>query len=386
MSKVTEIEGDTGANVDASRSHNEEITEKTKDVERLVDAIRAQEESERRKERDDDEATIRHPGGKGGAKEQPQTKTLGELFVESRQYTEAKDKSNIQIDLPDVEMKTLMTTSAGWAPETTRGPRLVDYVTRPVQVTDTIPSTTTNQVAIKYMEETTFTNAAAEVAEGGTKPEAALALTERSDPVQKIAVWIPVTDEQLEDVSQVQGYITNRLTFMVRQRLDTQILVGNGTSPNLSGLLDRSGIQTQDGTGDPIPDAMYKAMTKVRLTGAGNGGGIANVMYMNPLDWQEVRLLKTVDGVYIWGAPSDIGPARMWGLTVVEAEGLTQGTGIVADSTYLELAVKKGVTLKSTDSHSDYFIKNQQVILAEMRVALVVYRPAVIVQVTNLGA
>jgi HK97 family phage major capsid protein len=86
------------------------------------------------------------------------------------------------------------------------------------------------------MEETTFTNSAAETAEGGTYPESALALTERSTPVQKITTFIPVTDEQLEDVPQIQGYLNNRLPFMVRQRLDLQILTGNGTTPNLRGL------------------------------------------------------------------------------------------------------------------------------------------------------
>jgi HK97 family phage major capsid protein len=277
-----------------------------------------------------------------------------------------------------------MTTSAGWVPETTRGPRIVDFVTRRYEVTDTIPSTTTNQVAIKYMEETTYTNAAAEVAEGGTKPEAALALTERSDPVQKIAVWIPVTDEQLEDVPQVQGYINNRLPFMVKQRLGLQILVGDGTAPNISGILDRSGIQTQVTGSDPVPDAIYKAMVKVMISGSGNGGAIPNVVYMNPLDWQDIRLLTTADGVYIWGSPMDPGPERIWGLPVVLAEALTQNTAIVGDTTYAELAVKKGITMKVTDSHSDYFIKNLQVVLAEMRAALVIYRAAAFCSVTGV--
>lgn len=383
MEKVKCVEGDSGAKVDRIRSLNTEVGELSKAVDEMVDAIKAQEGFDSEGEHREYEGRMKHSEGGGSA---PKIKSLGQYFVEADEYKNGRDKKDLQIELTEVELKTLMTTSAGWTPETTRGPRVLDYVTRPIQVTDTIPTTTTNQVAIKYMEETTFTNNAAEVAEGGTKPEAALALTERTDPVRKIAVWIPVTEEQLDDVAGVESYINNRLTFMVRQRLDNQILNGDGTAPNLSGILDRAGIQTQDGTGDPVPDAMYKAMVKVMLTGAGNGGAIPNAMYMNPLDWQEVRLLKTADGIYIWGSPADVGPDRMWGLNVVLAEGLAQGTGLVGDTSYVELAVKKGMTLKTTDSHSDYFIKNQLVILAEMRAALVVYRPAAWVQVTNLGA
>lgn len=381
MEKVKSVDGDTSAKVDTIRSLHSEIGDLQKQVDGFVAAIQASEGEAAAAEAREAVASMKHAekGGSGG----PRIKSLGEYFAEAKEYTEAQDKKSIQMEY-DVELKTLMTTTTGWVPETTRGPRMIDFVTRPIQVTDTIPTTTTSQVAIKYMEETTFTNAAAEVAEGGTKPEAALALTERTDPVRKIAVWIPVTEEQLEDVPGIQGYIDNRLTFMVRQRLDSQILVGDGTAPNLSGILDRSGIQTQAKGADPTPDAFYKAMTKVRLTGAGNGGAIPNVMYMHPNDWQEIRLLRTADGIYIWGSPADPGIDRMWGLAVVLAEGLTEGTGLVGDTSFVELAVKKGITLKTTDSHSDYFIKNQLVILAEMRAALVVYRPAAWCQVTGI--
>jgi HK97 family phage major capsid protein len=379
MDKVKSLEGDSTAKVEKIREMHTEIGELQKAVDGFVAAIHAQEGMDAQAEARELAGKMQHSEGQGT----PKIKSMGQFFAESQQYKDAKDKKDLSIQY-DVELKTLMTTSAGWAPETTRGPRMIDFVTRPIQVVDTVPTTTTSQTAIKYMQETTFTNNAAEVAEGGTKPEAALALTEVTDPVRKIAVWIPVTEEQLEDVPGVQSYIDNRLTFMVRQRLDSQILVGDGTAPNLSGILDRAGIQSQAKGADPTPDAFYKAMMLVRLTGAGNGGAIPNAIYMNPLDWQDIRLLRTTDGIYIWGSPADPGVDRLWGLPVVLAEGLTAGTGLVGDTSYLELAVKKGITLKTTDSHSDYFIKNQLVILAEMRAALVVYRPAAWVQVTGI--
>jgi hypothetical protein len=310
----------------------------------------------------------------GGRK---QAKSFGDLFVESKAGTELK---GTEVELKDFELKTLFETGAGWGPETMRGPKLVDYATRPLRVIDLIPQTTTNQTAIVYMEETTFTNAAAETAEGGTKPEGALALTERSDTVRKIAVWIPVTDEQLEDVPRIRQYLDNRLGFMVRQRLDSQILVGDGTAPNISGILDRSGLQTQAKGADPTPDAVYKAMTKVRV----NAFSEPNAAVFHPNDWQDVRLLRTADGVYIWGSPADPGPERIWGLTVVQTTGLTENTGLVGDFQQTELAVKKGVTVEVSNSHSTYFVENKQAVRAEMRAALAVYRPAAFCSVTGI--
>lgn len=382
LDKVTSLEGDTATKAATIRTMNEELTDLGTKADELAATLKAMPESdEGRKDAERRQRFADDPDA--ASRERDAVKSLGEMFA-AKAY---KGGEFIGRDIPyevEVDLKTLMTTTGGWVPETTRGPRVIDYVTRPLQVVDTIPQTRTSQTAITYMEETTFTNAAAEVAEAGTKPEAALALTERTDPVRKIAVWIPVTDEQLEDVEGIQGYINNRLTFMVRQRLDAQILVGDGTAPNLSGILDRSGIQTQAKGSDPVPDAFYKAMTLVRLSGNGNGGAVPNAAYLNPIDWQDIRLLRTADGIYIWGSPADPGPERMWGLGISLTEGLTAGTGLVGDTTFVELAIKKDVELKVSDSHSDYFIKNQQAIRAEMRAALAVYRPAAWCQVTGI--
>lgn len=385
MDKVTVLDGDSAAKAHQIKALNDELA----DLGRQVDDLAAVEAAQNQwKKRDDGDAVsqdgrvpVGADGGKG--KTERASKSLGAAFVESAAFKGRQGPVGPMAVL-DVDLKTLMTTSAGWAPETTRGPRVVDYVTRPIQVTDTIPMGMTAQTAIKYMEETTFTNNAAEALEGGAYGEAALVLTERTDPVQKIAVFLPVTDEQLEDVAGIQSYIDNRLTFMLRQRLDRQILIGDGTSPNLSGILDRSGLQTQAKGADPTPDAVYKAMTLVRLSGSGNGGAIPNVAYFHPNDWQQIRLLRTTDGIYIWGSPSEPGMDRIWGLGAVQAEALTEGTGLVGDTNYVELAVKRGIEIQVSNSHSDYFVNGKQAIRADMRAALAVYRAAAFCSVTGI--
>jgi len=309
------------------------------------------------------------------------TESFGSLFVKSRAFKEKSGSAGPESHL-DLELKTLMASSTGWVPETTRTGRLVDFATRPIQVTDLIPGTTTDQNAVTYMEETTFTNAAAEIDEGGTYQEAALALTEKASLVRKLGVFLPVTDEQLQDVSQIQGYLDNRLPFMVRQKLDSQILVGSGvgTPTQLRGFLNVVGIQTQAKGADPSPDAIYKAMVKIQVTGRAQ----PNLIVYHPTNWQDVRLLRTADGLYIWGNPSDSGPDRIWGLPVAKSDAITLGTALVADSSFTELATKRGLDTQISNSHSTYFIEGKQAIRADMRVALVVYRPAAICTVTGL--
>jgi hypothetical protein len=201
---------------------------------------------------------------------------------------------------------------------------------------------------VVYMEETTRNHAAAEKAEGADYAESAFAFTERTSPVRKITDSLPVTDEQLEDVAGMGGYINGRLTFGVRQRLDSQSLVGDAAGSNLRGIKNVVGIQVQAKGVDPVMDAFFKAMVKVRVTGR----AVPTHHLIHPTDWQGIRLTRTADGVYILGAPTDAGPERLWGLPVVQQDADAAGTGHVGSfqPAYISLFEKRGSTSRSATS------------------------------------
>ena len=323
-------------------------------------------------------------GGEDSRKESPLT--LGELFVKHPAYAKRGRGRDILADFPDVDLKTLMskatmTTTEGFAPATTRTGRVVGYAVRRPMVADLIPQTTTDQSAIVYMEETTFTNAAAPTAEGGAYPESALAYTERSETVRKISTFIPVTDEQIEDAPQVQALINNRLLLMLQLAEEDQLLNGDGVAPNLTGFLNKAGVQAQAVGSDPVPDAIYKAMTLVR------SGGFAEptALVIHPNDWQNIRLMRTTDGLYIWGNPSERGPESVWGLPAVITTAITENTALLGDfALYAELFRKRGVTIKVSDSHADFFTNGKQAIRADERIALVIYRAGAFCKVTGV--
>lgn len=317
-----------------------------------------------------------------GDKHERELKSIGELFTASDAFKlKQRGQTSGPVSSVDVELKTLMTTSAGWAPEVTRTGRIAEYAYRPVQILDLIPQTTTGQAAVQYMEETTSMNAAAEVAEGGTYAESALALTEMTSNVRKIATFLPVTDEQLEDEPQARGLINNRLPLFVRLRLDGQVVNGSGTAPNLRGFLNVVGIQTQAKATDTAPDAVYKALTKIRVTGRATPGSVI----MHPTDWQGIRLLKDSTGQYIWGSPTEAGPERIWGLPVAQSDVIAQGTALAGDfATHTELAMRRGIDVQVSNSHGTFFVEGKQAIRADVRCALVVYRPAALCTVTGL--
>lgn len=393
MSKVTCISGDSAAKVAEIRKLNAQLDEEGAKRDELLEVARAAERAragagggEPGSEPGDDDPDDT-PKGAGRPGHVRQRKGLGQLFVESDAFKRRipgapGPASMLQLDLKGIinGAKATFQTGDGWEPEVTRTGLVVPFATRPIQVTQLIPQNTTDQAAVQYMEETVFDNPAAETNEGEQYPEGRLKLEEKDSPVRDITVWLPVTDNQLADVNQARGYVENRLPFMVRQRLDGQILVGNGTAPNLTGLNNVSGILTQAKGSDPVPDAVYKAAVKVRVTGR----AMVDAVIMHPNDWTGVRLLRTADGIYIWGSPSDPGPDRIWGYVVSQADGQTEDTGLVLDTSFTELAIRQTVEVQISNAHADFFIRGKQAVRAKLRVAFTVFRPAAVCEVTGI--
>lgn len=313
---------------------------------------------------------------------QGQQKSIGRMLIESPEFKDFQKDSTqpFALNLPDVELKTLLETAAGWAPESQRTGKLVEAVTRPIQALDLIPMGSTDSASIVYMEETQRTHSGEEVIEGGTYAEDAYELTERTSQVRKISTSVPVTDEQLEDVAQIESYLDQRLRFGLRQRLDTQVIDGDGTPPNLRGILNVAGIQTQAKGTDPAFDAIHKAMTLVRVTGRAVPGGIL----LHPNDWQDIRLTRTADGIYILGNPAIEGPQTLFGVPVAQGDVITENTGLVGDfQNFCQLFQKRGISIE-IGYVGDQFKQGRKTMRADFRVAFVVFRPTAFCQVTGL--
>lgn len=321
-------------------------------------------------------------GGSDGPAQEKQTKSIGERFTESQEYKDNRGNSraHYEVEFPDVELKTTITTAAGYAPYPARMPGAIESAQRRPVVADLIPQTPTTAPSILYMEETTFTNNAAPVAENVAKPESALAWTQRTQLVEVIATYIPVTNQQLDDVPGIRAVIDNRLRLMLALAEETQLLSGTGSTPALLGFYNKPSIQTQAKGADPVPDAIYKAFTKVRYTGFAEPTGVV----LHPNDWQDIRLLRTVDGIYIWGNPSEPGPERVWGKTVIVTPAATENTGLTGDfQLFSEIFRRMGVTIIEGFINTD-LILNKKTILIEERLALVIYRAAAFCTITGI--
>jgi len=329
-------------------------------------------------------------------------KSIGQQFVESSNYKGQKDRGfkGGSWTTGEVEVKTLLaegtsgTPGTGFAPVATPAvlPGIVSIRFQPLTVADLFPSGTATTALIRYLVESAVTNAAAATAEGALKPESALTFANVDLPLTKIATFLPVTDEMLEDYAQIQSYIDARLSLFVKIAEEAQLLSGSGTAPQMTGLLNRSGLATSiaKGTapsvaGDNDMDAILRQITAIRTSAWLEPDAIV----MHPTVWQTIQLSKaTGTGNYFAGGPF-VDPANqtLWGKKVVltTASGISSSTALVgAFAQGGQIFRKGGLTVEASNSHADFFQRNQVAIRAEERVALAIYRPAAFGTVTAL--
>ena len=334
-------------------------------------------------------------------------KTIGESFVNSDAYKGYQESGTKGIDstVKFSPMGYKATLGAGlsqnFPPEVLRQPGILETALRdPDAVIGLFDQIETDQNSFAYMEETTFTNAAAEQAEEATTAEATLDFTEKTASIRKIGVFLPVTEELLADVNGIQGYVNSRLGTMTKLRLDEQLIGGNGTAPNIEGILNVTGINSfQYGSysGELARlGQIYQAITEIRKDAFVEPDAII----MHPSDWYSIitsvtDVATTTSGaaaknplfVVAGGFGDGVAP-RLWGLPIVTTSAISAGTQIVGKFGGGEAAhvvMRQGLDLAVSDSHSDFFLKGKLAIRATMRVGLAVYRPTAFVKLTGMA-
>lgn len=323
----------------------------------------------------------------GGATE---SKDLVSALMESPQFNQKSggrfNDVSLDIDfksLLSMEQKATMTTAAGtsgFPPFVLRDGTNVPAIVRPPQLIDFLRFEPTTQNAIKYMKQTTASAAAASKGEGVALAESTIKWEEVTGDIRKIGVYIPVTEEQLEDEAGIRSLIDFDLRRDVRTELDRNVTVGDGTGTDLLGLYNAANVQSQARGSDPHFDAIMKAMTKVRITGRSR----PNLVAMHATDIQTLVLTRTSDGLYILGNPADAPMGRIWGLNLVNSEALTQGTGLVLDTDYSRVVLRKDVTIAASDSHGEYFIAGLLAIRCHVRAGLKIMRDEAHCRLTGL--
>jgi HK97 family phage major capsid protein len=308
-------------------------------------------------------------------KESP--KTLGQLLLASDAFKsfQAGTASKVRVELKNtiIGQEGSPLENSNTIVPSQRLAGIVPGAFRSLRVRDVLPSGTTSSNLVEYTRELAFTNGAAERNEGVQKPEAGLTFELVQAPVKTVAHFLKLSKQVMDDAPALQSYVDNRLRYGVELRIDNQLLNGNGTNPNISGMTDSGNFTAfTPESGDTPIDSINRAIYEV--AGADYQ---ATAIILNPADWGAIERVKGDDGHYVFGNPGMLMGPTLWGLPVVVTNNMTPGKFMVGamDIAY-QVWNRQGVTVEMSESDGDNFQKNLVTVRAEARLALAVYRPA----------
>ncbi len=320
------------------------------------------------------------PGGSfpGAGGESP-----GAKFVKSPQFRDMIDRNDASSGPAEIGTfrKALVSTpaSGGALVDPQRVQELIYPPQRASIIRDLFSVQPAQNNSVEYVQESGFTDAAAIVPEGDLKPESDMTFELVTSPVRTIATVITASRQILDDSSQLESHINQRLAYAVGLAEERQVLYGTGIAPNLQGVMTHPRRQqyTQVAADSKI-DAIRKGMTLGRIAEYPIDG-----LVIHPSDWESIELTKDADGRYIFiSAPSEGGAGTFWRLRVVDSTAIQPGTALVgAFGMGGSIFDRQTASVRISESHADYFQRNLVLLRGESRLTVCWYRPEAFVEV-----
>lgn len=239
----------------------------------------------------------------------------------------------------------------------------------------------TSSNAIEFTKELAFTNNAAEAAEGAQKAESAITFQLVNMPISTVAHFLKISKQLAADNAALAAYVNSRMVYGVNRKVETQLVAGDGTAPNISGILD-AGNFTAHGYANADLGSTLKKLVLIRkmIADCWAAGYPADAILLNPVDWAiiEIDLFTTAAGQVPFKY-DEAGRPVLFGLQVIQSVGMTaDNVAVGAFGMAYTVHNREGVVVELSDSDGDNFQKNLVTIRAERRLALATEVPAAV--------
>lgn len=194
-----------------------------------------------------------------------------------------------------------------------------------------LPKGTTGGTRFDYLKENGVGEGApTPVAEGGTKPQVDFDLIEASSPVEVIAALMRITNKMLNNVPGLVSFLQARLLERLLQVEDDQLINGNGTSPNISGIAD-TGNFTAATAAQTLPKVEQLVYAINQLEELNRN---PDAILLRPSDFWSI-VLTAASGSGEYDLPSVVtyagGQLRIAGIPVYRTTAMTADQFIVGD-------------------------------------------------------
>lgn len=206
------------------------------------------------------------------------------------------------------------------------------------------------------------------VAENSAKNQFDIDLTEASVPAEYIAGYIVISRKMLDDVQGMTTFLQGRLLEKLLRVEDDQLLNGDGTSPNLSGINDTGNFTAASTSETNDANQLIDAIAQLEdLDREANG------ILLHPQDYWNLAKTTNLNQSQVVTIAED-GVLRIGGVPVFRSTACAEDQYIVGDWTMgADLLVREAPKVEFFYEDSTNVRSNKVTVRVEERVALAIY-------------
>jgi len=218
-----------------------------------------------------------------------------------------------------------------------------------------------------WVEETDQQGTPIFLAEGAAKTQLSVKYVEKTQEVQKIAVFGKVTTEMMADTPQLISYIQNNLLKRVAIETENMLLTGDGVGENLKGLKTFATQFAAGSLANSVATANEWDVLEAIALQCEINFGTPTAVFVHPSTLAKMKLIKDTAGVPLWKSYADNqGAITYAGMRIIGTTAVTAGEFIGGDTTVSNVLFRDGLTVQIGLDGSD-FTNNKKTILVEQR-------------------
>jgi len=247
-------------------------------------------------------------------------------------------------------------------------PGIIELPKRKLHIRQLLQGGTMGTSTFDYVKEVTGEEAPETVAEGSAKNQFHLSLQEVSSPSQYIAGYIRLSRKMLDDVQGMTTFLQSRLLELLLREEDDQLINGDGTSPNISGITD-TGNYTAASTAETA-EALMLIDAISQLEGYDRE---ANGILLHPTDYWTLAKLSNLNQSSVV-VTSENGVLRIGGVPVFRSTACAVDQYIVGDwAMGANFLVREAPRVEFSYEDATNFTTNKVTVRVEERVAFPIY-------------
>lgn len=255
-------------------------------------------------------------------------------------------------------------------------PGIVEIARRQLRVRQLLRQGTTTSNNMRFIREVAGEGSVGMQTEGSAKSQIDRDFAAIDAPVETIAGWLKITTQLLDDMTALRSFLPYFLDSELSDTEDNQLLYGNGTSPNLSGISD-SGNFTAFAAWEADANAQILDLLMSAIIQLETANEKPNGILLNPKDWLTVYNLKDSTNAYLRGLSLDanLNTITLLGVPIFKTPAVTQGDYFVGDWTMgAQIFDRMGVDVRFFEQDDTNVQSNLVTVRAEKRLAFPIYR------------